>query len=108
MASYLGNGNDESHLSEFILSRHKNLHIIIIFIKKNPDFKKHKIYHYTSTDKKKRANAAYLMGAYLIICKQKPAEEAWSFFENVYPPFMPFRDAICGECTYACTVSSFL
>ena len=29
----------------------------------------HKIYHYTSTDQDKRANAAYLMGAYLVIVK---------------------------------------
>ena len=73
-------------------------------IMQNPDFKKHKIYHYTSLDFKKRANAAYLMGAYLVICKHKKAEEAWDFFANVKPPFTPFRDAICGECTYPCTI----
>ena len=50
-------------------------------IMQNPDFKKHKIYHYTSLDFKKRANAAYLMGAYLVICKHKKAEEAWDFFQ---------------------------
>jgi cell division cycle 14 len=44
------------------------------------------------------------MGAYLLICKEKTAEEAWSFFEKVEPPFRPFRDAICGECTYQCTI----
>ena len=44
------------------------------------------------------------MGAYLLICKEKTAEEAWSFFEKVDPPFKPFRDAISGECTYQCTV----
>ena len=44
------------------------------------------------------------MGAYLIICKEKSAEEAWSFFEKVEPAFKPFRDAICGECTYQCTI----
>jgi hypothetical protein len=44
------------------------------------------------------------MGAYLIVCRGKTAEEAWAFFENVSPQFFPFRDAICGECTYECTV----
>ena len=44
------------------------------------------------------------MGAYLIVCRGKTAEEAWAFFENVSPQFIPFRDAICGECTYECTV----
>ena len=70
----------------------------------NPDFKKHKIYHYTTLDFRKRANAAYLMGAYLVICKHKTAEEAWEYFANVKPPFTPFRDAIYGECTYPCTI----
>jgi len=47
------------------------------------------------------------MGAYLVICKKKSAEEAWANFENVQPPFKPFRDAICGECTYECTVKNY-
>jgi cell division cycle 14 len=45
------------------------------------------------------------MGAYLLICKGKTAEEAWSFFDKLEPPFRPFRDAIYGECTYECTVN---
>ncbi len=45
------------------------------------------------------------MGAYLVICKKKTAEEAWANFENVHPPFKPFRDAICGDCSYECTVN---
>ena len=73
-------------------------------IMRNPDFKKHTIYHYTSLDYRKRANAAYLMGAYLVIFKKRSAEEAWECFENVTPPFIPFRDAIDGECTYPCTI----
>jgi cell division cycle 14 len=68
------------------------------------DYCKHKIYHYTSNDPKKRANAAYLMGAYLVIVKGKTGDEAYSFFENIYPPFKPFRDSLQGECSFACTV----
>jgi hypothetical protein len=44
------------------------------------------------------------MGAYLIICKGKTAEEAWSYFSKLDPLFSPFRDALAGECTYECTV----
>lgn len=44
------------------------------------------------------------MGAYLIIFRGKSAEEAWSYFEKVDPPFLPFRDALAGECTYECTI----
>lgn len=43
------------------------------------------------------------MGAYLVIYKNKSADEAWSFFESC-PKFMPFRDALQGECTYKCTI----
>jgi cell division cycle 14 len=70
----------------------------------NVDYKTHKIYHYTSTDYDKKANAAYLMCAYLVVCQGKTAEEAWSFFEKFEKYFVPFRDAICAECTYKCTV----
>ena len=41
------------------------------------------MYHYTSLDYKKRANAAYLMGAYLIICKKKTGEEAWDYVYSI-------------------------
>ena len=44
------------------------------------------------------------MGAYLIIFRQKTAEEAWSYFEKVEPSFVPFRDALAGDCTYECTI----
>jgi cell division cycle 14 len=44
------------------------------------------------------------MGAYLVVCRQKSAEEAWAFFENISNTFVPYRDAICGDCTYKCTI----
>jgi len=70
----------------------------------NPEYVNYKIYHYTSLETKKRSNAAFLMGAYLIICKNKTAEEAWSFFSKIEPHFLPFRDALAGDCTYECTI----
>lgn len=70
----------------------------------NPSFKESPIYHYTSLDTANRANAAYLMGAFQIISLQRSAEEAWSYFRNCSPGFVPYRDASYGACTYKCTI----
>ena len=79
-------------------------HKFVMEVNKIMQKAKNKIYHYTSLEEDKRANAAYLMGAYLIICKKMTADEAWSFFKDVKPPFKPFRDAINGPCDYECTI----
>ncbi len=39
-----------------------------------------KIYHYCSLDFAKQANAALLMGAYMVVVLGKTAEEAWKLF----------------------------
>jgi len=44
-------------------------------------------------DTAKRANAAYLMGAFMILCHGATSAEAWKKFEHVKPSFKPFRDA---------------
>lgn len=79
-------------------------HKFVMEVNKIMQKQKHKIYHYTSLADDKRANAAYLMGAYLVICKKLSAEEAWSYFKDVKPKFVPFRDAISGPCTFECTI----
>jgi len=61
-----------------------------------------KIYFYTSLAEDKRANAAYLMCAYLIISKKMTAEMAWNYFKT--EKFKPFRDASCGPSIYDCTI----
>ena len=71
---------------------------------KDPKHTKYQIFHWTSTDSAKRANACFLMGAFMILVMKKTATEAWAKFQNVQPPFMPFRDALKGSCSYACTV----
>lgn len=71
---------------------------------KNKDYTKSKIIHYTSLDVAKRANAAYLMGAFQIIVMKKTAVEAWAPFADVQPPFKPFRDASYTNCSYECTI----
>lgn len=51
----------------------------------NNDYTKSKIIHYTSLDVAKRANAAYLMGAFQILVLKKTALEAWAPFVDVEP-----------------------
>lgn len=70
----------------------------------NNEYASSKIIHYTSLDVAKRANAAYLMGAFQIIIMKKTAMEAWAPFVNVDPPFKPFRDASYTNCSYQCTI----
>ncbi|CAG9316991.1 unnamed protein product [Blepharisma stoltei] len=70
---------------------------------KNPSYANYKIYHYTSLIPGKRANAAYLIGAFQILILGKTAEEAWQPFISL-PPFADFRDAGYGGCTYKCTI----
>ena len=43
---------------------------------KNPSYANYRIYHYTSLNPQKRANAAYLIGAFQILVLEKTAEEA--------------------------------
>ncbi|CAG9322289.1 CDC14A_8 [Blepharisma stoltei] len=70
---------------------------------KDPKYINHKIYHYSSVKDEKRANAAYLMGAFQIIILRKSASEAWRPFAS-QPDFLPFRDASMGPCYYFCTI----
>ncbi|XP_065832337.1 dual specificity protein phosphatase CDC14A-like [Oscarella lobularis] len=59
---------------------------------------KKKIVHYTSYDNnRKRANAAYLVGAYAIIYHRKSPEEVFASLTSGQPPYLPFRDASCGS-----------
>lgn len=70
----------------------------------DPNYAKSKIFHHTSLDTNKRANAAYLMGAFQVIILGRSAEEAWEPFSKVKTPFTDFRDASFGTCTYKCTI----
>lgn len=70
----------------------------------DPALKDKRIIHYCSHDPKKRANAAYLVCAFQVVCLKRPADMSWKPFVGAYPPFLPFRDATCGVCTYHCTI----
>jgi len=70
----------------------------------DPALAEKRLIHYCSHDPKKRANAVYLITAFQVIILRKTADAAWKPFVGVYPPFLPFRDATCGGCTYHCTI----
>ena len=70
---------------------------------KDEAFKNMKIYHYTSRDTSKRANSAYLMGAFQVVALGKTSEEAMMPFSHIQPPLRPFRDASYFDCSYECT-----
>lgn len=64
-----------------------------------------KIVHYTCFDQRKRANAAFLIGAYAVIYLKKTPEEAYrALLSGSSPPYLPFRDASFGNCTYNLTI----
>lgn len=64
-----------------------------------------KIVHYTCFDQQKRANAAFLIGAYAVIYLKKTPEEAYrALLSGSNPPYLPFRDASFGNCTYNLTI----
>lgn len=70
----------------------------------NPELDGRRVIHYCSHDPKKRANAACLVCAYQVIVLGKPADLAFEPFSGVHPPFLPFRDATCGACSFKLTV----
>nr|XP_020022037.1 dual specificity protein phosphatase CDC14A-like [Castor canadensis] len=64
-----------------------------------------KIVHYTCFDQRKRANAAFLIGAYAVIYLKKTPEEAYrALLSGSTPPYLPFRDASFGNCSYNLTI----
>lgn len=70
---------------------------------KESKYRDYEIYHYCSVDPAKRANAAFLMGAFQIVILKKTANEAWRPFATL-PTFLAFRDASYGPCYYECTI----
>ena len=69
----------------------------------NPAYTKYQIFHYTSPQPDKRANSAYLMGAYQVLVLGRTAEEAWRTFAGL-DAFRAFRDASPGASLYGCTL----
>jgi len=71
---------------------------------KDGNYSKSKFYHHTCLDVAKKANSAYLMGAFQVITMNKTAEEAWKPFAESGIIFPDFRDASYTTCNYKCTI----
>jgi cell division cycle 14 len=69
-----------------------------------PAYRDCPIYHHTSTNPEKRANAAFLICAFQILVLNRSADEAWSFFADLKPKLKAFRDASYYDCNYKCTI----
>lgn len=67
-------------------------------------YAQYKIYHYSSLDYGKQANAAFLMGCFMLINLRKTADDAWKLFAPYQSKFVAFRDATMGTCSYKCTI----
>jgi len=69
----------------------------------SPEVASHTIVHHCSQVAAKRANAAFLMGAFQVLVLKRTAVQAWAPFASV-PAFPPFVDASLGSCSYKCTI----
>ncbi|XP_044140817.1 dual specificity protein phosphatase CDC14C-like isoform X2 [Bufo gargarizans] len=65
---------------------------------------KKKIIHYTSSDQKKQANAAFLIGSYAIIYLKRLPEEMHKILQMGNVTYLPFRDASFGTCSFHLTL----
>mmetsp|Transcript_13610 Transcript_13610/g.23164 ORF Transcript_13610/g.23164 Transcript_13610/m.23164 type:complete len:367 (+) Transcript_13610:23-1123(+) len=81
----------------------------LIRLLSDPKFKDFRIIHYCSTQYDKQANAAFLMGAFMVIVLKVPASAVWELFEPYHSQFRAFRDASYSpECSYPCTIEHCL
>ncbi|KAI8827868.1 dual specificity protein phosphatase [Chytriomyces cf. hyalinus JEL632] len=70
----------------------------------SPQLNSKKICLYSSTDSDKRANAAFLICAYMMLVQKQTPEESFHPLVGVHPPFVPYRDAGYGAATYHITI----
>jgi len=61
------------------------------------------VVYYCSTTPQQKANSAALMGCFQVIYMGKTPGDAYSCLQRM-EPFLPFRDASMGPCTYNLTV----
>ncbi|KAI9011098.1 dual specificity protein phosphatase [Gaertneriomyces semiglobifer] len=70
--------------------------------------KNKKICLYSSHDSDKRANAAFLICAYMLLVHRQSPDDAFRPLLHVQPPFLPYRDAGYGAATYHITIPDCL
>ncbi|XP_058421411.1 dual specificity protein phosphatase CDC14B isoform X2 [Diceros bicornis minor] len=63
-----------------------------------------KIIHFTGSDQRKQANAAFLVGCYMVIYLGRTPEEAYRILMFGDTSYIPFRDAAYGSCSFYITL----
>ncbi|XP_054444075.1 dual specificity protein phosphatase CDC14B isoform X1 [Pteronotus mesoamericanus] len=63
-----------------------------------------KIVHFTGSDQRKQANAAFLIGCYMVIYLGRTPEEAYRILMFGDTSYIPFRDAAYGSCNFFITL----
>ncbi|XP_038415202.1 dual specificity protein phosphatase CDC14B isoform X21 [Canis lupus familiaris] len=63
-----------------------------------------KIIHFTGSDQRKQANAAFLIGCYMVIYLGRAPEEAYRILMCGATSYIPFRDAAYGSCNFYITL----
>nr|XP_012642692.1 dual specificity protein phosphatase CDC14B isoform X4 [Microcebus murinus] len=63
-----------------------------------------KIIHFTGSDQRKQANAAFLIGCYMVIYLGRTPEEAYRTLLFGETSYIPFRDAAYGSCNFYITL----
>ncbi|XP_060265034.1 dual specificity protein phosphatase CDC14B isoform X2 [Ovis aries] len=63
-----------------------------------------KIIHFTGPDQRKQANAAFLVGCYMVIYLGKTPEDAYRILMFGDAAYIPFRDAAYGSCNFFITL----
>jgi len=74
----------------------------------DPKLVSSRIYVYTCQGPKKRSNTAVLIGAYAMIRLGLDWEQAFKRISSAGEPFLPFRDANIGPCTYKLRIEQCL
>ncbi|XP_041501028.1 dual specificity protein phosphatase CDC14B isoform X2 [Microtus oregoni] len=63
-----------------------------------------RIIHFTGTDQRKQANAAFLVGCYMVIYLGRTPEDAYRTLIFGDTAYIPFRDAAYGSCSFYITL----
>nr|XP_040126921.1 dual specificity protein phosphatase CDC14B isoform X4 [Ictidomys tridecemlineatus] len=63
-----------------------------------------KIIHFTGSDQRKQANAAFLVGCYMVIYLGRTPEDAYRILIFGDTSYIPFRDAAYGSCNFYITL----
>ncbi|XP_036847124.2 dual specificity protein phosphatase CDC14B isoform X4 [Manis javanica] len=63
-----------------------------------------KIIHFTGSDQRKQANAAFLVGCYMVIYLGRTPEETYRILMFGDTSYIPFRDAAYGSCSFFITL----